>query len=90
MARVFSHNHLARILAGRIRQPFDFIQIKVIQALYQRLYNRFHLPIIDQVSLGRINFSFHPNIKSKRMTVQPMALVIRRKRRQIVCGLEMK
>ena len=62
----------------------------MIQPLYERVDDGLDLAVIYEISLCWIDFPFHPNFKSERVSVESVALVVGRKGRQIVRGLEVK
>ena len=76
------------VLAGRILQAYDLIEIVMIEALVDRLERRFHVGEIHHPAAVRIHRSAQMQLDAKGMAVQPRALVPGRHVGQAVRGFD--
>jgi len=83
-------NPTGDVLAGRVGETFDFIEIIVVEPSNQRVGSFGNVAIINEITQSRIYVALNDHIESKRMPMQPAALMPVGKRRQIVRGFKVK
>jgi len=81
-------NPPGKILAGRILEPVNLVQIIVVQPLMQRFECVRDLGIVDEPTCLRVNLSAHRDFTSERMPVQTRTLMILGHEGQAVRGLK--
>lgn len=81
-------NPLGENFAGGIGEAFDFVEVVVVEAFNERVGHFFDVAVVDEVSLGRVDFPFDDDVEPEGVAVEAVALVLRRKGRQVVGGLE--
>jgi len=62
----------------------------MVELFDERVDGFFDIAVVDEVALGRIEFSFDVNVEAERMAVQPPALVIDGESRQVVRGFKVE
>ena len=73
-----------QILAGGVGEVRQFVEIAMIELLHERFGSGFDLAVVDEVAQFGIDVAFDDQIKPERMPMQAAALVLGRKRGQIV------
>ncbi|KQQ59841.1 hypothetical protein ASF84_03735 [Pseudomonas sp. Leaf127] len=81
---------LRQVFTGRVFQTGNVIEIVVIQALIQRLEDRFYLGKIPDPAGMRINRTRQMDADPERVPMQAPALMTFRDVGKAVCGLESK
>ena len=79
-----------QVFTGRIVEPFDLIQIIVIEAGDKGIGGGFDLAVVDEVAFFGIDFPFDDDVKAKGMAVQPAAFVAVGECGEIVGGFEVE
>src|SRR5262249_25212959 len=77
-----------QILARRILEAFDFVEIVVIQLQTQRLERLGYLGVVHEPAFFVVHFAAHRDFAHKGMPVKPKALVTWLHTRQPMRGLE--
>ena len=80
----------ADILAGRVLQAVDFVEVEMIEPRHDGVGYFFNVTVVDQITFFRQNFPFNHHIEPERMAMQPTALMAFRKRGQIMGGFKME
>jgi len=86
----FGEDPLGEILTGWIFQTWDIVQIVMIQALVQRLEDRFDFREITDPADMSVHFAFQVDRDTKRMAVQSPAFMALWYMRKEVRGFKRK
>src|SRR5690349_13482023 len=77
-----------QVLAGRILEARDLVQVVMIELIVDRLKSHAHVREIHDPAAVLVHCSAQVQLDPERMPVQPSALVSRRYVGQPVCGLD--
>lgn len=77
-----------QVFAGRVFEPRYLIQITMIELLEQRLERATDIGEVLHPTESRIRWSGHIRLDTKRMSVQPITLVVHRQMGQSVCRFD--
>jgi len=79
-----------QVLARGVGQARDLVEVIVVEAPNDRVHHFLDVAVIDEIAFFRIDFPFDDDIEPERVAVETAALVVGRKRGEVVRRLEMK